>query len=391
MPKDLTHLDTIGVEDESDADDLPAKRVPQVDDIFTEFDRYVRMAARGEKNGVLIESRPGIGKSHRVDEVLQDEQDKDDDVSECHSHTFVNGYVSPLAMHETLYRNQARGNVLILDDISFGGGNNAERTANLLKAALEGEGSSDKRVVEWRSASSRLAQKEIPEAFQFNGTIIIIGNDYPESEHWDAVRSRCLERVFEVNHSDRMRLLREVAKADHGHDELEYEDRIEMAEWLTERCTKDMDDVDLRTLVDAFELRVSSTTDEGEWKKLILDQLGYGRRERVGMEAIARTPNYVEAQAVYRETIREMPSVEHEEEENWFLHQFGDETRAEFVDDLYAVEERSSPPEDSFVGSGLYREITNVGDCVERWKAATGMTEKSFYNYKNRDLNSLSV
>lgn len=387
MPEDLTHLDTINTEEETDeADNLPDVGEPQLDGIFEEFDTYVRMAARGEQTGVIIVSRPGIGKSHRIDEVLQEEEENDDSIA--HDHSFVSGYSSPLALYETLYANQMEGNVLVLDDVE--GITQDDRSASLLKAALEGEGSGDERVVDWNSASNRLAKKDLPESFEFSGTIVFLFNEIPSgSVHWEAVISRCLLREFGVTFSDRMRMIREVAKADHGYG-LDYSDRIDTANWLIERTTPDMDAVDLRTLIQAFELRTSSVVDGGEWKRMILDQLGYGRRKRAAQEAIAETPNLFEAQIVYRNTIEKMPAVDEEDPENWFLEQFDKETKVRYVKSLRTeVLDNEVDEEEMFIDRSWYDEIDSVGATVDHFREYTDYCRKTYFNWKNADLDEM--
>ena len=383
MTADLTHLDTVKSEQESQADGpLPDTTEPQVDDIFEEFRNYLKMAARGEQTGVYVHSRPGIGKSYQAEELLKEEVDNRD--SACHRYRFVSGYVSPLSLYEVLYASQEEGMVIVFDDITFGGHSQAKRCANLLKGALEGEGSSDRRTVEWRSKSSTLRDKEMPEQFVYNGTCVFIANDKPDSVHWEAVLSRCLVREFNINYSDRMRLIEEVAKADHGFG-FDYSTRMSMAHWITDRATPDMEDVDLRTLIQAFELRASSVTEGDEWKRMLLDQLGYGRRERIAREAVAEAPNWFEAQILYRNTIEQLKGIDEEDEVNWFFEQFDDkQPQIEYVHELRTeVLDTDVPKDERVVEGSWYYDIQSVGDAIDHWEEMTGYNRKTFYNRKN--------
>ena len=265
-------------DDSHDDDHLPEVAEPQVDDYFSTLRTYVRMAARGEQHGVLVTARPGIGKSYQIEEVLRDEVRRDD--SPCWDYSIKAGYVSPLALYETLYEQQADGNVLVLDDTE--GIASSDTAASLVKAALEGQGSGDRRVVEWDSNSSRL-DDDVPERFEFRGSLVLVFNDVPDgTAHWDAVESRCMTYEMSLTFDERMNLIREVAKA--PYDGLSYSERIETANWLIRNTTSEMDHVDLRSLFKTFDLRASSVVDGDEWKLHAAEQLGIDKETILARE-----------------------------------------------------------------------------------------------------------
>lgn len=346
----LSMADVIAESNESTAENLPDSTEPNVDDVYSTLDTYTRMAARGEKEGVLVESRPGIGKSHQIEEILQEEV-ANDDVS-CWSYTFQSGYVSPLSLYETLYEEQHDGNVLVLDDVE--GVASSETAAALLKAALEGAGSGDERWVSWESKSSKLPE-DVPEKFQFRGSIIMIFNDIPEgNKHWEAVKSRCFDYEFTMTFEERMDLIWEVAKADHP--ELDYAERMETAKWLIDNTTSDMDHVDLRALFHAFDLRTSSVIDDEEWKLHAAEQIGIDKESIVAQEIRTKADTIVDAAEAFAEMTHH-PSKR-------FFEVLGEEVELTLVKELYD-------------------EYNAVQDGIEKYKELTANGRRTFYNRRD--------
>ena len=390
MTEDLTHLDTIPTEQnaQDSASNLPARATPQVDDIYTEFDRRVRMAARKEQEGVMIVSRPGIGKSHRVGEILEDEAENDD--SPHYQHEFVSGTITPLALHETLYANSGASTVLVFDDIEFSGYSNAVKIASALKSALEGEGNDDERIVEWRSGSKRLRENNVPQSFRFEGSIVFLRNDWPKSTpHWDAVLSRCLEYEFSLSFSDRMRLIREVAKSDSWDTDLDYTGRMETVEWLLERTTADMDNVDLRTLEQAFSFRDSDVIDDGKWKQLLLSELGYDTLEVLAKESVANGQNLFEAEILFWNTVEAPETRWDTDSTGTFFEQFDDPTaiEAQYVDVIRNVVIDSADDGERAVADDYYEQIDCAGAATDWFlDRAEYSSNKTFYERRDRDV-----
>ena len=355
---------------------------PELDDIYAEFDAYIRMTARAEQTGLIVRSRPGVGKSHRAEEIL--EQERDNKTQGCSEYLFKASYSSPLALYDALYQASNDGHVLVMDDVT--GITSDKRSAALLKAALEGQGSSEDRVVEWQSASSALEKRGLPRSFEFEGTIIFLFNEIPSgSAHWDAVVSRCLVRDFSLSHHNRMKIIREVAKADY--EGLTYRERMDTAEWIVDRATRSMESIDLRTLMQAFQFRTSSVVRDlpnRDWQDMLMDQLFSDRRRRMAHEAIGQTPNLFEAQITYRQNITASELVDHEIEDNWFLEQFDPATQVRFIRDLERTCYDGDVPDDDeqTVGDHWYDNIDTVGDCIDYWTDVSDMSRKTYFNRK---------
>jgi hypothetical protein len=270
------HLNTVTVDD--GADNLPERAVPNVEKYFSTMKTYVRMAARKEQNAVIVKGRPGIAKSYEVEQVLQDETTNDE--SPCWEYTFKQGYVSPMSLYEALYEAQADGHVLVLDDASGIADN--DTAAALLKAALEGQGSGDERIVQWDTKSSRLGE-DVPQKFRFRGTIVMIFNDVPDgNEHFRAVKSRAMDYHLQLTFDERMDLIREIAKA--PYEGLTYDERMDVASWLIRHTTSEMDHVDLRSLFKCFDLYKSSVIDGDEWKLHAGEQLGISKAQMIATD-----------------------------------------------------------------------------------------------------------
>jgi len=286
---DVDIFDSIDGVQHNPNDNLPARSKPDVDNYYSTLHTYTRMAARGEQNGVIVVGRPGIAKSYQIEETLKDEVK--DDESTCWDYCIRAGYVSPMALYETLYENQAEGNVLVLDDVD--GVADHDTAASLLKGALEGQGSSDSRIVEWDSNSNKLGE-DVPQRFEFRGSIIMVFNEVPEgNEHFQAVKSRSMHYDLQFTFEERMQLIKEVAKA--NYEGLSYGDRMEVANWLIEYTTSEMDNVDLRSLFKCFDLRKSSVLAGHEWKLHAAEQLGISKDTIIATEVMKQTDTVKEA------------------------------------------------------------------------------------------------
>jgi len=327
----LDRLNTVTSVEQND--NLPARCIPDVDDYYSTLDTYTRMAARGEQNGVIVVGRPGIAKSYQIEETLKDEVERND--STCWNYCIRAGYVSPMALYETLYENQAEGNVLVLDDVD--GVADHDTAASLLKGALEGQGSSEKRMVEWDSNSNKLGD-DVPSSFEFRGTIIMVFNEVPDgNEHFHAVKSRSMHYDLKFTFEERMQLIKEVAKA--PYTGLTYDDRMEVANWLIEYTTSEMDNVDLRSLFKCFDLRKSSVLEGDEWKLHAAEQLGISKDTIIGNELLKGTDSVKKAAQLFAD------NTHHNIER--FFHVMGEDIELQLIEELdeeyevkgYAIEE----------------------------------------------------
>ena len=134
------------------------------DRIIRQYRTLERMATRiidGQLPALIVSGPPGLGKTYSVEREL-DRSGKDHDV--------IRGTVSAAGLYIALF-NQAEGGVVVLDDCDSVFDN--EEALNVLKIVLD---SSEKRVVSWRKRASWLEELDIPDSFEFKGSVVFCSN-----------------------------------------------------------------------------------------------------------------------------------------------------------------------------------------------------------------------
>lgn len=183
----------------------------RIADTFSMLDRIVDAAAKGTIRGLVVSGPPGVGKSYGVEKQLEVANTFRKMKGQDPLYEFVSGGVSPIGLYQKLYYNRNSRQVIVFDDcdnVLF-----EEESLNLLKAALN---SGDRRRICWNKESRTLAVEDIPEAFDFEGSIIFLSNiDFERSiqrnsrisSHLEAIMSRCHYLDLEIG-SNRDKLLR---------------------------------------------------------------------------------------------------------------------------------------------------------------------------------------
>lgn len=156
---------------------------------FEVLDRMVMAAAMGENRATIVYGPAGTGKTTRITRTLDHLDAK---------YVFVKGYISAPEMYNLLYKNRSSNSIIIFDDADSIFAD--ERALNILKAACD---STDSRQLSWMV--SRIAAKldedgeEIPDNFEFEGSVVIVTNkdlkaevakDNKLSPHFAAMISR---------------------------------------------------------------------------------------------------------------------------------------------------------------------------------------------------------
>ncbi len=143
-------------------------------DIMERYEVYgifLDSAIRGDTRALTVVGAPGIGKTHLALQKLAEAgaangQDKI---------KVISGGISPIGLYLAAYQYRHKGSVILLDDstdklISIDEG------LSVLKALCD---SGEKRVVNWNKVSSALQDEhgnEVPNEFEFNGSMIFISN-----------------------------------------------------------------------------------------------------------------------------------------------------------------------------------------------------------------------
>jgi hypothetical protein len=182
----------------------------RLNDTFLMLDEIVDSCSKNEIRGLVVSGPPGIGKSFGVEKQLESANMFRTIKGLDPLYEFVSGGVSAIGLYQKLYYNRNKNQVVIFDDsdqILFD-----EESLSLLKAALN---SGDKRRICWNKESRVLAVEDIPEAFDFDASIIFLSNiDFDRtiskgsriSDHLSAILSRCHYLDLEIG-SLRDRLL----------------------------------------------------------------------------------------------------------------------------------------------------------------------------------------
>lgn len=233
---------------------------------FSVMETLVDGVVDGAIKAMILSGAPGIGKTFTVDEKLVIAQ-KAGKVR----FSSLTGSCTPIGLFLSLWNNSNPRDVLVLDDIDsiF----NDQESLNLLKGALD---TGRSRTISWMSASSFLRENDIPNSFEFNGTVIFISNlnfdDMIErssklSPHFAALVSRCvyLDLGIHTNREIMIRIKHVVENTNimkNLHVNAEYTSQI--MEWIEENNDK-LRTLSIRTIL---QLGMFINTQPKMWKEI---------------------------------------------------------------------------------------------------------------------------
>jgi len=187
-----------------------------IERIRTRFDMLQDMTKavrKGDVRAMIVSGPPGVGKSHGVEQVL-DRYATMESLGAAKTHEVIKGAMSPIGLYCKLYKNSAKGNVVVFDDCDsiF----NDELSLNILKAALD---SKKKRTIHWNTDSFKLRNEGVPDQFNFEASAIFITNlkfDKVKGklrEHLNALESRCHYMDLTIDtERDKMLRIRQVIR-----------------------------------------------------------------------------------------------------------------------------------------------------------------------------------
>jgi len=230
---------------------------PNIDNYFKNATHYIKMVADGINNSLILKSNGGLGKTYVLLKTLNEmglKNGKD--------YVYVNSYSTPLSFYEFLYHNKDK--LIILDD--FEGVLNNNIGVSILKSALWS--ATTERTVHYLTTSDKLT---VPNQFTFKGRIIFclnngLGNE-PESK---ALQSRALFYEINFSYQDTMKVIYGIAKQ--PYKDLTDEERLEVANYLKEATDETTDDLNFRTVIKAFDIKVYCKKFKVEnWKDLVTD------------------------------------------------------------------------------------------------------------------------
>lgn len=250
-----------GIKQETDEEIMNRLR-----DRFQILEDMTKATKKGAVKAMIVSGPPGVGKSHGVETVLR----KHDIISSLGNsepkYEFVKGAMSALGLYAKLYQYKSRDCVVVFDD------NDSlfmdEVSLNILKAALD---SKKKRTISWNTDSRKLKSEDIPDRFDFEGSVIFITNlDFANirskklQAHLEALESRC-HYIDLTIHTEREKMLRikqvidDGMLDDHALDDATKQEVVEFVNLNRKRLRE----VSLRTVIKAADLAV---TFPSRWK-----------------------------------------------------------------------------------------------------------------------------
>jgi hypothetical protein len=141
---------------------------------------------------VTVTGAPGVGKTFTVEQILNHAKN-----SKGIKFEIVKGSISALNLYMLAYRMKEPGSVIVLDDADTIFAD--EDALNILKVLCD---SSEYRTVSYMKEAHQLKENDIPQSFDFNGSMIFISNlDFQRyvdegknkySQHFEALMSRSL-------------------------------------------------------------------------------------------------------------------------------------------------------------------------------------------------------
>jgi hypothetical protein len=223
---------------------------------------YVRMVTGGYSNLLMLDAKGGLGKTHNVLEVLEDECEPSDWYHQ-------KGFTTPIELFKTLWQAREEGSVLFLDDMS--GVTNNTKAIDMLKAATETQG--EVNVVQYRTSQDiehpTVTGAVLPNTFSFRGRIVMSFNDTPDNRHFDALKDRGTYYNLSFDYQERLELISEVAKLP-DFSPLTVSEQKETAEWV-KSVTNASFDVTIRSFEEVCNMRHFSNENDANWEKMALE------------------------------------------------------------------------------------------------------------------------
>lgn len=183
-------------------DETPAQRIARIGERFNVMYRLGQGSIVGAVRSLIISGAPGTGKSHTIEHLLDQAQERDQIQYES-----VKGSLSAIALYKLLYNFKNANQIVLLDDADSI--YDDEDAMNILKAALD---TSKVRKISWLSETHALKSEDIPTSFVYEGAMIFITNkdfqgivDYGKSKmapHFAALMSRSIYLDLKLHTSD---------------------------------------------------------------------------------------------------------------------------------------------------------------------------------------------
>lgn len=233
----------------------------QIQDIesacYMEMDTYIDMIKHGSSYGVIIEGDGGTGKTWRAMNHLKEVQ-----------YSYTDSYTTPQALYIWLYHHRDE-DVLVIDDCA--GFMNNEKVLAFLKGGLWHVGENKNRIIHYMTPKPiRDANGQyVPSVFTLSAKLIIITNHLNiKNPHVLAVLSRVDYCKIVIDHDEMISIMGQIAERDY--ENLTYDERIEVFNYLKEKTTIATEHLNIRSLIKCFNRKIYSNAigKPDFWKKL---------------------------------------------------------------------------------------------------------------------------
>lgn len=203
-PAEVSQFVTAPVVQESDEEAMD-----RIATRFAVLDEMARATTNGGIRAMIVSGPPGVGKSFGVEQQLEKASMFDRLANRTLKYEVIKGAMTALGLYACLFKHSDKNHVLVFDDCDSILMD--DLSLNILKAALD---SGKRRRIYWNSDSNMLRREGIPDAFDFNGSVIFITNikfDHLKSkklqDHLEALQSRCHFLDLTID-TDRDKMLR---------------------------------------------------------------------------------------------------------------------------------------------------------------------------------------
>ena len=167
------------------------ERIAEISVRFEMLESMTKACLNGDIRAMIVSGPPGVGKSYIVEDQIERANLFSNISNTKPKHGVIKGSASAIGLYKKLYEYSDENSVLVLDDcdsVLFD-----DVSLNLLKGALD---SGKSRKISWLLESRVLKDEDIPNSFQFKGSVIFISN-----LKFDQVRSQRLKDHLEALHS----------------------------------------------------------------------------------------------------------------------------------------------------------------------------------------------
>ena len=242
--------------------------VERLGEYFEILDVMSASVINGTIRSMIVTGPPGVGKSFGIEAQLEKADFLSNMGAKGMKSEVVKGAMTPLGLYQKLW-DFADGGVIVFDDcdmILYD-----DLSLNLLKAALD---SGKKRTISWASDSHVLNREDIPNKFEFKGSIIFITNVKFEhvrskklQDHLAALMSRShyLDLTIDTPREKLLRI-RQIARTGQLFSKYNFDAGIEaeILEFIEENQNK-LNELSLRTALKVADLVKTAPTN---WQKL---------------------------------------------------------------------------------------------------------------------------